>query len=326
MPSSESPTPQPVDAAAQAEILAQRPNLDTCPRCRRSYVRLFGLSPDHHWPVDAGEVIGHYCGLCCSFISGHGPTPQISAEVTATVAITQSDDAAGVGSSPAGEKRRPDFQCKKCGGTEYWVSYVPDGLPPTVAMCNACSPLDPEDLMPEQEANPDFTPEPVPESVREPADPSQPWREVWARDADADPEPFEPTGEGPLTDLLMYELVKGIRYDRERTRRPRPRPGVPRLAASGRRRPSRLPGLGRGPTGRPPGRPPGHRRAGISVPHLRLSGRPAGAPHQRTARRPVLLMAGTAPAQRGAPRHRRPGAADPMAPLLRRRWRCPIHR
>ena len=140
MPSSESPTPQPVDAAAQAEILAQRPNLDTCPRCRRSYVRLFGLAPDHHWPVDAGEVIGHYCGLCCSFISGHGPTPRISAEVTATVAITQSDDAAGVGSSPAGEKRRSDFQCKKCGGTEYWVSYVPDGLPPTVAMCNACSP------------------------------------------------------------------------------------------------------------------------------------------------------------------------------------------
>ena len=205
MPSSESPTPQPVDAAAQAEILAQRPNLDTCPRCRRSYVRLFGLSPDHHWPVDAGEVIGHYCGLCCSFISGHGPTPQISAEVTATVAITQSDDAAGVGSSPAGEKRRSDFQCKKCGGTEYWVSYVPDGLPPTVAMCNACSPLDPEDLMPEQEANPDFTPEPVPESVREPADPSQPWREVWGRDADADPEPFEPTGEGPAADLLVYE-------------------------------------------------------------------------------------------------------------------------
>ena len=45
-------------------------------------------------------------------------------------------------------------------------------------------------------------------SVREPADPSQPWREVWGRDADADPEPFEPTGEGPLTDLLVYEQVQ----------------------------------------------------------------------------------------------------------------------
>ena len=45
-------------------------------------------------------------------------------------------------------------------------------------------------------------------SVREPADPSQPWREVWARDADADPEPFEPTGEGPLTDPLLYEQVQ----------------------------------------------------------------------------------------------------------------------
>ena len=42
-------------------------------------------------------------------------------------------------------------------------------------------------------------------SVREPADPSQPWREVWGRDADADPEPFEPTGEGPAADLLVYE-------------------------------------------------------------------------------------------------------------------------
>ena len=46
-------------------------------------------------------------------------------------------------------------------------------------------------------------------SVREPADPSQPWREVWGRDADADPEPFEPTGEGPLTDpLLVYEQAE----------------------------------------------------------------------------------------------------------------------
>ena len=45
-------------------------------------------------------------------------------------------------------------------------------------------------------------------SVREPADPSQPWREVWGRDADAEPEPFEPTGEGPLTDLLVYEQVQ----------------------------------------------------------------------------------------------------------------------
>ena len=45
-------------------------------------------------------------------------------------------------------------------------------------------------------------------SVREPADPSQPWREGWGRAADADPEPFEPTGEGPLTDLLVYEQVQ----------------------------------------------------------------------------------------------------------------------
>ena len=45
-------------------------------------------------------------------------------------------------------------------------------------------------------------------SVREPADPCQPWREVWGRDADADPEPFEPTGEGPLSDLLLYEQVQ----------------------------------------------------------------------------------------------------------------------
>ena len=62
-------------------------------------------------------------------------------------------------------------------------------------------------------------------SVREPADPSQPWREVWGRGADAAPEPFEPTGEGPLADLLMYELVKGIRYDREE-------PGDPSVPAS----------------------------------------------------------------------------------------------